>query len=218
MRMLLVEDDEVLGSAIGDLLSSQGNGVDWCRRIADADLAMDVASYELVLLDLNLPDGRGLDFLRRMRSRPDIGPVIIITAQDQISVRIEGLNSGADDYLVKPFDLTEMTARVAAVSRRYSGTLNPTIRIGAVEIDITRQLTSVDGVPVTLTSREWAVLKRLLSRPGAIVGKADLEDSLFAFGEEVESNAVEVYVSRVRKKLGKEFIHTIRGVGYQIVA
>lgn len=216
MRILLIEDDHVLGAAIRDHLAASGHGVDWVTRLDDADEALAGVKYELMLLDLNLPDGRGLDLLRRLRARGDTLPVIITTAQDQVAVRIEGLNSGADDYLVKPFDLSEMTARLAAVSRRYSGQNTPVLTIADVEIDQSRRLVRRAGETVPLSSREWAVLERLVSRLGAIVTKSEIEESLYAFGAEVESNAVEVYVSRLRKKLGRDLVQTIRGLGYQV--
>ncbi|HTN62815.1 MAG TPA: response regulator transcription factor [Devosia sp.] len=216
MRILLIEDDHVLGAAIRDHIAAEGHGVDWMRRLDDAAVALENVAYQLVLLDLNLPDGRGLDLLRQLRARGNAVPVIITTAQDQIAVRIEGLNAGADDYLVKPFDLSEMSARLAAVARRYGGNPAPVLTVGAASINTATKAVSVDGRPVRLTAREWAVLERLLSRRGAIVTKAEIEDSLYAFGAEIESNAVEVYVSRLRKKLGKNIVVTLRGLGYQV--
>lgn len=218
MRVLLIEDDHVLGAAIRDHVLSSGHAVDWMQRIDDARLALAGVAYELVLLDLNLPDGRGLDLLKDLRSAGNTVPVIITTAQDQVAVRIEGLNSGADDYLVKPFDLAEMGARIAAVARRYGGNPAPEIVSAGVTIDLSRRIASVDGKKAGLTAREWAVLERLLARRGGIVTKSEIEDSLYAFGAEVESNAVEVYVSRLRKKLGRDFVQTIRGLGYQVNA
>jgi DNA-binding response OmpR family regulator len=216
--VLLIEDDHVLGSAIRDHIAADGHGVDWMQRLDDARLAVASVPYELILLDLNLPDGRGLDFLRELRAARNPVPVIITTAQDQVAVRIEGLNSGADDYLVKPFDLSEMSARLAAVARRSAGNPLPEILIGPVSIDLGRKLVTVAGKPAILTAREWAVLERLVGHRGAIVTKGDIEDSLYAFGAEIESNAVEVYVSRLRKKLGRDFVTTARGLGYQIAS
>ncbi len=216
MRILLIEDDHVLGAAIRDYLLSAGHAADWMQRIDDARHALTGVPYELVLLDLGLPDGRGLDLLRELRKADNAVPVIITTAQDQVSVRVEGLNAGADDYLVKPFDLTEMAARIAAVARRYGGSPIPTRVAAGVAVDLAHRRASVDGKPVILTAREWAVLERLLSRRGAIVTRSEIEDSLYAFGAEIESNAVEVYISRLRKKLGREFVHTSRGLGYQV--
>ena len=215
MRILLVEDDYALGGAIRDHIAATGHGVDWMLRIDDAEAALSAVTYGLVLLDLNLPDGRGLDLLRRLRASGNAVPVIIATAQDQIAVRIDGLNAGADDYLVKPFDLSEMTARVAAVARRYSGNPAPLARVGDAEVNLATKSVTVNGAFVTLTQREWAVLDRLMSRRNTVVSKAEIEDSLYAFGSEIESNAVEVYVSRLRKKLGRDAVLTMRGLGYQ---
>ena len=216
MRVLLIEDDHVLGAAIRDHVLASGHAVDWMQRLDDARLALKSVSYELVLLDLNLPDGRGLDLLRELRATGSKVPVIITTAQDQVAIRIEGLNSGADDYLVKPFDLAEMGARIAAVARRYGGDPSPEISAAGLTVDIGRRVATTNGKPADLTAREWAVLERLFARRGAVVTKSEIEDSLYAFGAEVESNAVEVYVSRLRKKLGKDFVKTIRGLGYQV--
>ncbi len=216
MRVLLIEDDHVLGSAVRDHIARRGHGVDWVKRLDEAEDAVSVVDYELLLLDLSLPDGRGIDLLKKLRSRKNQVPVIITTAQDQIAVRIEGLNSGADDYLVKPFDLDELTARLDAVARRYAGSPDPAIIIGNVAVDLGRRIVTVDGKNISLTSREWAVLDVLARRRGAVVPKSELEDSLYAFGAEIESNAVEVFVSRIRKKLGKDFVHTERGLGYRV--
>ena len=218
MRVLLIEDDHVLGAAVRDHIAANGHGVDWMRRLDDARLALDSVDYELILLDLGLPDGRGLDLLRDLRKAGNSVPIIIATAQDQVSVRIEGLNSGADDYLVKPFDLGELSARLSAVARRYAGTPLPTVTVGHAEIDLGRKTATIDGKPVTLTAREWAVLERLLRHRGVLVTRSEIEDSLYAFGAEIESNAVEVYISRLRKKLGRDFVTTARGLGYQVPA
>ena len=216
MRVLLVEDDRVLGDAVREHVASLGYGVDWLRRLDDAREALVTVVYELVLLDLNLPDGRGLDLLRELRRQGSVVPVIILTAQDQIAWRIEGLNSGADDYLVKPFDLSELSARTAAVARRYGGNPNPLLRFGEVDIDLARRFVCVAGKVVDLTAREWAVVERLVRHPNATVAKSDIEDSLYEFGAEIDSNAVEVYVSRLRKKLGRDAIRTVRGAGYKV--
>jgi two-component system OmpR family response regulator len=186
------------------------------QRLDDAREAMATTAYELLLLDLNLPDGSGLDFLREMRRQASAAPVIILTAQDQIASRIAGLNAGADDYLIKPFDLSELSARVGAVARRYGGNPNPLLKLGDLDVDLAQRYISVAGKPVDLTAREWAVFERLARRPNAMIAKSDIEDSLYEFGAEVDSNTVEVYISRLRKKLGRDAIKTIRGAGYKI--
>jgi len=216
VRILLIEDDYVLGQAMRDQVSADGHGVDWMQRLDDARAALSTVAYGLILLDLNLPDGRGLDLLRQLRRDGNPVPVIITTAQDQIAIRIDGLNAGADDYLVKPFDLNEMSARVSAVARRYAGIAAPQLTVGAASVNLATKSVSIDGKAVSLTSREWAVLERLLGRRGGIVTKSEIEDSLYPFGAEIEGNAVEVYVSRLRKKLGQQVITTVRGMGYRI--
>lgn len=206
----------MLGEALRDHLAAGGEAIDWVIRLDDAAAASAAMPYDVVLLDLNLPDGRGLDFLKAMRRRGEVTPVIIITAMDQLTMRLDGLNAGADDYLVKPFHLSELTARIGSVARRYSQNPNPLIRVGALEIDTARRLASIDGRALALTGREWAVLERLAQHPGILVSKAQLEDALFSFGEEAESNAIEVYISRLRKKVGGDLIHTSRGLGYRL--
>jgi two-component system OmpR family response regulator len=218
MRILLVEDDNMLGSAVRDHLAAHGHAVDWMRTIGSSADARATTPYDLILLDLGLPDGSGLGFLRALRRAGDTVPVMVLTAMDQLSTRIDGLNAGADDYLVKPFDLGELIARVAAVSRRYAGNPNPLVEIGPLKIDQAKRSASVDGRALDLTSREWAILDKLAQHPGLVVSKGQIEDALFEFGAEVESNAVEVYVSRLRKKIGHRLIHTSRGMGYRLGA
>jgi two-component system OmpR family response regulator len=218
MRILLVEDDNMLGSAVRDHLAAHGHAVDWMKTIGSSADARATTPYDLILLDLGLPDGSGLGFLRALRRAGDTVPVMVLTAMDQLSTRIDGLNAGADDYLVKPFDLGELIARVAAVSRRYAGNPNPLVEIGPLKIDQAKRSASVDGRALDLTSREWAILDQLAQHPGLVVSKGQIEDALFEFGAEVESNAVEVYVSRLRKKIGHRLIHTSRGMGYRLGA
>lgn len=218
MRILLIEDDKAIGGAIRDHAVAQGHAVDWALTLADAWACKDVAEFGLILLDLNLPDGGGGGFLETLRARKDLTPVIILTARDQISDRIAGLNKGADDYLVKPFDLGELSARIHAVARRYGQVTAPVLAWEGVQIAPAERRIVRDGKAVELTAREWAVLDRLLLRPNAIVSKAQIEEALYAFGAEVESNTVEVYVSRLRKKIGRDLIVTARGVGYRLAA
>ena len=216
MRILLIEDDSVLGAAVRDQIVGDGHSVDWVTWIDAARDAMAGAAYDLILLDLMLPDGRGIVFLRALRAAGDVTPIIILTALDQVSDRIEGLTAGADDYIVKPFDLDELSARIGSVARRYSGNPNPIIRLRSLNIDIARRSVRRDGKAVQLTAREWALLEAFLTRPGQLLSKAQLEEKLYDFDAEVESNTIEVHVSRLRKKLGTGLIETERGLGYRL--
>jgi two-component system OmpR family response regulator len=216
MRILLIEDDRVLGEAVRDQLAADGQSVDWVDRLDAAGAALATTPFDLMLLDLMLPDGRGLPFLRRLRGRGDATPVIILTALDQLSDRIEGLNAGADDYLVKPFDLAELSARIGSVARRYSGNPNPFVTHGPLEVDLAARVLMREGQPLTLTAREWALFEAFLARPGQLLSKSQLEDKLYAFGAEVEPNTIEVHISRLRKKLGPGLIETERGLGYRL--
>ncbi|MDG4719255.1 MULTISPECIES: response regulator [Thalassospira] len=217
MRILLVEDELMLADAVRDHLLAAGEAVDHSDSVVDAEIMLRGTNYDVLLLDLNLPDGKGIDLLRDLRRSGSATPCIILTAQDQISDRIEGLNAGADDYLVKPFDLNELSARLSAVARRYSGNPNPFISLdGGVEVDLAGRAILIDGVQTDLTSREWALFDQMVRRPGQTLSKRQLEEALYEFGAEIESNTVEVYVSRLRRKLGKEVIKTVRGVGYRV--
>lgn len=216
MRILLIEDDEILGDAIRDQVIADGHAVDWVRRLEDGEGHVNIMTYGLILLDLMLPDGSGLDFLHNLRASGSVAPVIILTAHDQVSIRITGLNAGADDYLAKPFNLSELSARIAAVSRRYAGNPNPLITLGDLEIDNAARSIYRAGRAITLTAREWTLFEALLQQPGATLSKVSLEDRLYDFNAEVGSNTIEVHVSRLRKKLGAKVIETIRGVGYKL--
>ncbi len=218
MRVLLIEDDTVLGAAVRDQIASDGHSIDWAKRLDAAGECLTVAAYDLILLDLMLPDGRGQPFLRALRKRGDVTPVIILTAMDQISDRIEGLNAGADDYMVKPFDLSELSARVGAVARRYAGNPNPLVTLGDLEIDLAARSVFRGGKPVALTAREWILFESFVQRPGQLLSKAQLEERLYSFETEIESNTIEVHVSRLRKKLGRARIETVRGLGYRLGA
>lgn len=218
MRVLLIEDDTVLGAAVRDQIAADGHSVDWATRLDRATQFLASAPYDLVLLDLMLPDGRGLPFLRALRGRGEQTPVIILTAMDQISDRIAGLNAGADDYLVKPFDLSELSARLGAVARRYAGKPNPLITHGALAIDLAARSIRRGSQPVMLTAREWMLFEALLQQPGKVLSKTRLEERLYAFDTDIESNTIEVHISRLRKKLGHEVIETVRGLGYRLGA
>lgn len=216
MRVLLVEDTAGLGEAVRDQIADDGHAVDWVQTLGFAEASVQTMAYDLILLDLMLPDGHGFTFLKKLRSAGNTTPVIILTAKDQVSDRIEGLNAGADDYLIKPFDLSELSARVAAVARRYRGNPSPVIRVGNLEVDLGDHRISRSGQPVELTAREWALFEGFIQRPGMLLSRSQLEDRLYAFGAEIESNTIEVYVSRLRKKLGREAIVTVRGMGYRL--
>ncbi|MGJ4906356.1 response regulator [Bradyrhizobium oligotrophicum] len=216
MRILLIEDDTILGAAVRDQIVSDGHSVDWVTRLDAAREYLDTAAYDLLLLDLMLPDGRGIGLLRDRRAKGDVTPVIILTALDQLSDRIEGLNAGADDYMIKPFDLSELTARLNAVARRYAGNPNPLIRIGDIQIDLAARSIARAGKNIALTAREWVLLETFLQRPRQVLSKSLLEERLYSFGEEIESNTIEVHVSRLRKKLGHAVIETVRGLGYRL--
>ena len=216
MRILLVEDEPHLAQAVRDHLVAHGETVDWCALLDDADAALASVTYGLVLLDLHMPDGRGIDFLRGLRKRGDETPVLITTARDQISDRIEGLDAGADDYLVKPYDLNEMISRIGAIKRRYAKMPSPVLKLGNLLIDTVAKHVKSGDEEIPITRREWALLDTLLRRPNAILSKEQLADALYAFGEDVNSNAVEVHISRLRGKLGRDTIRTLRGIGYSI--
>jgi len=216
MRILLIEDDTVLGAAVRDQIAADGHSVDWVMRLDAAGDALVAAAYDLVLLDLMLPDGRGIPFLKTLRGRGDVTPVIILTALDQVSDRIGGLNAGADDYLVKPFDLAELSARIGSVARRYTGNPNPIITLGPLQIDLAARSVLANGKSIVLTAREWVLFEAFLQRPGQLLSKAQLEERLYSFDTEIDSNAIEVHVSRLRKKLGAHVIETERGLGYRL--
>jgi len=216
MRLLLVEDDSMIGEAICAGLRRDGFAVDWVRDTAAADRALDSEPFELALLDLGLPGGDGLTLLKALRGRGSALPVLIITARDAVADRVAGLDAGADDYLVKPFDLDELAARIRALLRRKAGRAEPHLEHLGVVLDPATHRVTQGGVDVALSPREFALLELLLERPGAILSRGQLEERLYGWGEEVESNAVEVHIHGLRRKLGAQFILTVRGVGYRL--
>lgn len=218
MRVLLVEDDRMIGDGLRNALRQAGYAVDWVRDGRAADATLGSERFDLVLLDLGLPQRDGLDVLRTLRTRGDATPVIVLTARDALASRVDGLDAGADDYLVKPFELDELLARMRAVVRRRSGRAEPALEVGGVTLDPATRQVARDGTPIALSAREYAVLEALMLRPGAILSRAQLEDRLYGWGEEPESNAISVYVHQLRRKLGDGFIHTVRGVGYYVGA
>ena len=216
MRILLIKDDPGLGNAVRDQIAAEGHMPDLAPTLSYARDLLATMPYDLILLDLGLPDGRGIDFLKALRAKGSVTPVMILTAHDRITERIEGLNAGADDYMVKPFDLAELSARIAAVARRYAGNPNPLITLGALKIDLAAHAIHGPKGQIDLSQREWIIFEALLQRPGQIVSKSQIEDQIYAFDSEVESNTIEVYVSRLRKKLGKDVVQTLRGMGYRL--
>ena len=214
MRVLLVEDDRMIAEAVRTALQQDGHTVDWMRDGASASAALAASPFDIALLDLGLPRRGGLEVLREARGRGNSTPVIIITARDDVQSRIAGLDSGADDYLVKPFDLDELAARMRSVLRRGAGRADPVIEHAGIRLNPATREVSFRGSPVQLSAREYAVLEALLLRPGAILSRAQLEDRLYGWGGEIESNAVEVYIHSLRRKLDSDTIRTVRGVGY----
>jgi two-component system response regulator QseB len=214
MRVLLVEDDAMIAQGLKTGLKQSGYTVDWAADADGAEASLHGVQFDLVLLDLGLPKRDGLSLLRAMRSRGDGTPVIILTARDEVQSRINGLNAGADDYIVKPFDLDEVTARMRSVLRRSAGRGEPLIKHGALCLDPAARTVTRNGQPVNLSAHEYAVLEALLQRPGAVLSRAQLEDRLYGFNEPIGSNAVEVYIHGLRRKLGSDTIRTVRGVGY----
>jgi len=216
MRILLVEDDKMLGKATAAGLKT-AHAVDWCRTAEEASDALRTTDYDLVVLDINLPVKSGLDLLREMREKKDARPVLLLTARDALRHRVEGLNAGADDYLVKPFDLDELLARVAALIRRSKGQTTARTLRGGIVFDSAARTASKNGKTIPLSARELAVLGILANNVGRVISKAQIEEHIYDWSsEEIESNTIEVHVSALRRKLGKNFVRTIRGLGYMI--
>jgi two-component system response regulator QseB len=218
MRLLLAEDDPMIGEGVRQGLRQDGFAVDWVQDGRAAELALFENVHDLLLLDLGLPRKEGLDVLRAMRRRGDARPVLIVTARDALADRVAGLDAGADDYVVKPFELDELAARIRALLRRGAGRAAPVFSCGDIELDPTTRQTRVRGLPVALSAREFALLEALLARPGAILSRAQLEEKLYGWNEEVGSNAVEVHLHALRRKLGADAIRNVRGVGWMIDA
>jgi two-component system response regulator QseB len=216
MRLLLVEDDEILGDGLAAGLKMEGYAVDWLTNGKMAQEALKFTSYEIVVLDLNLPDMDGLDILRSMRNRKDETPVMVLTAKDTISDRVTGLDSGADDFVIKPFELDEVCARLRALARRSEGRSAPTIEHKNIVLDPASHQVTLDNEKIELSQKEFEILSFLMSNIGRVVSRARLEESLYSWDSDIESNAVEVHIHYLRKKLGAAIIRTVRGVGYII--
>jgi len=216
MRLLLVEDDQLIGESVQDVLRNEQFAVDWVKDGDAASRAVCSHAYDLVLLDLALPRVDGLDVLRLMRQQGVSTPVLIVSARDQVNQRIAGLDAGADDYLLKPFDLGELLARVRALLRRGASNQPQVYASGDVRIVVDSREALVGGKPVQLSAREWSVLLALLKRPGALLSRAQLEEKVFGWEDDIASNVVEVYIHGLRKKLGADLIRNVRGVGYMV--
>ena len=216
MRLLLVEDDAMIGETLLQVLREQHYAVDWVRDGSMADEALRNQHYDLVLLDLGLPKRDGLEVLRALRARRSAVPVLVATARDAVGDRIAGLDAGADDYVLKPYDTDELLARVRALLRRSAGRGEPVFEHRGVSLNPATREATVDSRPVSLSAREWAVLEPLLARPGAVLSRAQLEEKLYSWKDDISSNAVEVYIHNVRKKLGPDLIQTVRGLGYVV--
>ena len=216
MRILLVEDDPMIGESVVSGLAGEGHAVDWVRDGVAADTAVATTPYGLVLLDLGLPGRDGLEVLRGLRARKLDLPVLVMTARDTVRDRVAGLDAGADDYLVKPFDLDELSARVRALTRRAAGRAEPLVECGPLVLNPATHAVRWHGAAVEVSGREFALLTALAERPGAVVSRAQLEERLYGWNESIGSNAVEVHIHNLRRKLGDEAIHTVRGLGYRL--
>lgn len=214
MRILVVEDDALLGDGIQAGLQQQHFVVDWVRTGTAVEAMLAAESYAALVLDWNLPNGSGLDLLKRLRAHGNMLPVLMLTAHDTVQDRIEGLNAGADDYLVKPFDLGELAARLRALVRRASGSAAGVIAIGALQLDPAAHVVMYRGAPVELQAREFALLQELMLSAGRVLTRAQLEANLYTAGQELASNAIDVYIHHLRKKICAEVVQTLRGVGY----
>ena len=216
MRLLLVEDDPMIGAGVQSGLRQEGHTVDWVRDGKAAELALASGVHEMLLLDLGLPHKSGLELLSGLRRQGLDLPVLVITARDSVADRVKGLDAGADDYLVKPFDLDELSARIRALMRRRAGRASPRIEHGPLTLDPATHQVTLNGDPLALSAREFALLHALLEQPGVPLSRAQLEERLYGWNEEVESNTIEVYIHTLRRKLGAEWIRNVRGVGYRI--
>lgn len=214
MRILLAEDDPQLGDGLTVGLRQDGYAVDWVKDGVAADLALKTESYDLLVLDLGLPRLAGMEVLGRLRGRGQTLPVLILTARDATGDKIAGLDSGADDYVVKPIDLDELAARVRALARRSTGRATPLLHLGEIELDPASHRVTLGGVPVELATREFSLLQSLMQNAGRVMTRAQLEASLYGWRDEPDSNALEVHIHHLRKKLGTNVIKTLRGVGY----
>lgn len=216
MRILLIEDDRMIGEGLVQALRASGYAVDWARDGTTGEVSLSTISYSLVLLDIGLPQRNGLDILKSLRERKDKVPVLILTARDQIADRVEVLDLGADDYLVKPFALEEVEARIRVLLRRSAGNADPVLRFGDIALNTLTKELDYKGKHLVLSAREYALMFALMELPGKVMSRTELEERLYGWNEEVSSNAVEVQIHNLRKKLGTQLIQNIRGIGYMV--
>jgi len=216
VRILLVEDDDLLGEAVRDGLRQEGHVVDWVHNGGAALAALSTSSFSALVLDLGLPDSDGLGLLRRLRQSGRATPVVIVTARDRVSDRIGGLDAGADDYLIKPFDIDELGARLRAITRRADGCAESLLIAGEVVLDLRQRTVTRHGVPAALTAREYALVELLMRKAGCLVTRAEIEEELYGFDDHIASNAIEVHIHNLRRKLGPQFITNLKGRGYRV--
>jgi len=216
VRILLVEDDPMLGEAVRDGLRQEGYVVDWVQDGGTALAALSTSNFSALVLDLGLPDGDGLSVLRWLRQHGETTPVVIVTARDRVSDRIGGLDAGADDYLIKPFDIDELGARLRAITRRVDGCAESQLTAGEVVLDLRQRTVTFQGAPAALTAREYAVVELLMRKAGCLVSRAEIEEELYGFDDHIASNAIEVHIHNLRRKLGPGFITNLKGRGYRV--
>ncbi|MEN9847947.1 MAG: hypothetical protein RL368_687 [Pseudomonadota bacterium] len=216
MRLLLIEDDALIGDGIQAGLNQVGYAIDWVQNAEAGEHALNIESYDGLILDVGLPRQSGLSLLKKLRSAGNKLPVLILTARDSIHDKIKGLDTGADDYMIKPFDLEELAARLRAILRRAQGRATPCLEYGALRLDPAAKILTLEAEPITLSQKELLILQTLLENIGKILSRSRLEESLYGWDDMIESNAVEVHIHHLRKKLGKNLIRTIRGIGYMI--
>jgi DNA-binding response OmpR family regulator len=216
MRILLIEDDPMLGKGLREALQDAGMSVDWVRNGEDGEAALSVGAYALVLLDIGLPGKSGIDVLREARNGGDKTPLLLITARDELDDRVAGLDLGADDYLAKPFEMRELMARIRAVLRRYGGSAVSVLGNGEIELDLATHEARYRGRSLILSAREFALMRALLDRPGTILSRTQLEEKIYGWGEEVESNAIDVLIHYLRRKFDKDVVRNVRGAGWRV--
>lgn len=216
MRILIIEDDKIIGDALLTALKIEGYAVDWVETKESAILAFETHTYNMLLIDIGLPDGSGIDLLTEIRAQKNKVPIIMLTAYDKTDYKVQGLDAGADDYLIKPFRLNELKARIRALHRRREGRSQTLLQARNLSLNLATQRVKLSGISIKLTPKEFIILQLLMEKPDEILSKQLIEDSIYGWGEEIASNTIEVYISKLRKKLGKDIIETIKNVGYRI--